>query len=397
MATARTREPDPPNQLRALARRLEQESLPRAALLRGEERYFIERGVDLLLQSAKDQALEICRHDVSDPEFVLSNLLDDLVATPMFASARLVLVRNADVSLRGTSILKKQGTKASPFTRAAQAFLESGREGCLIITGSKIRADHALAKTIAGMKAPLLSCRKLWDTPPPWDPDPRRAELAQWVGTRANELGLGLSPDDCAYLAMATGNDLSAIDTQLEKVRREGRESLREVVGWQSCGTPWKAADDLLCGDVGRGIAAVEALFREGFHSRDGKIEKKPATLAMIVLSTARSKARQALRGARALARGASMDQAATEVGVSKQKLAREGFIKLAQLRGAAAWERVYCDVLETERRSRTGSELRSDDFFNLALRWRVETRGRRAGNDSRGRRLAPSEGGRRR
>lgn len=394
---ARTREPDPPNQLRALARSLEQDGLPRAALLRGEERYFVERGIELLLGLARTQGLEVCRHDVADPEFELPRLLDDLGATPMFASARLVLVRNADAARRGDSILKKQGTKASPFTRAAQSFLSAGREGCLVVSGRTIRADHALAKTIAGLGAPVLSCRKLWDTPPPWDPDPRRVELAQWVGARATELGLRLSPDDCAYLAMATGNDLAAIDTQLEKVRRGGRDSLRQVVGWQSGGTPWKAADDLLCGDVGRGIAALEALFRAGFHSdRDGKTEKSPAALAAIVLSTARSKARQALRGARSLARGASLDQAAAEAGVSKQKLARESFVQLAQLRGAGAWERVYRDLLETERRSRTGSELRSDDFFRLALRWRVEARGRGAGADPRGQRPGARAGGRR-
>jgi DNA polymerase III delta subunit len=374
MAQARARDPDPTNQLRGLVARVAQEGLPRAALVRGEEHYFVERALEVLLAAATQAGLEICRHDVADPEFEPARLLDDLGASPMFASARLVLVRNADAARRGDGILKKQGAQNSAFTRAALSLLESERPGALVISGRSIRADHALAKAVQKLGAPLLSLRKLYDTPPPWSPDPRKVELALWVGTRSRELGLRLSPDDCAYLALATGNDLSAIDTQLEKLRRGGRASLREVVGWQSGGTPWKAADELLGGDLARALAAVEALFRGGFHSdRDGKTEVSPAALSAILLATLRSRARQALVGSRALARGASPAQAATEAGVSNQKAARESFEALLKLRGAASWERVHGELLETERKSRTGAELDANDFFPLALRWRVD------------------------
>ena len=376
----RTREPDPPSQLRALARRLEQEGAPRGALLRGEERYFLERGIELCLAQAREAGLEVCRHDVADPEFDLARLLDDLGATPMFASARCVLVRNADAARRGDSILKKQGTKHSSFTRAALAFLESDKPGSLVLAGRSIRADHALAKAIAKLGLPLLSCRKLWDSPPPWDPDPRRSELAQWVAARSAELGLRLSADDCAYLALATGNDLAAIDTQLEKVRRGGRDSLRQLVGWQSGGTPWKAADDLVGGDLGRAFSSLEALFKAGFHSdRDGKTETDPAALSAMLLGTARNKVRQALRGSRALARGANPEQAAEAAGVGKQKTARAAFGQLLHLRDVAGWERVWRELLDTERQSRTGTSLGPDHFFRLALRWRVAPAERRA------------------
>ena len=54
------------------------------------------------------------------------------------------------------------------------------------------------------------TCRKLWDSPPPWDPDPRKSELALWVRARSGDLGVCLTPDDAAYVAAATGNDLAA-------------------------------------------------------------------------------------------------------------------------------------------------------------------------------------------
>lgn len=376
MAKARTREADPPTQLKGLASLLSQSGPPRTALVRGEERYFVERGLKLLSEAAQAKSLEVCKHDAQDPEFEPARLLDDLAANPLFASARCIIVRNADAGRGGEGLLKKVGTKHSPFTRMAVGFIESDREGALFITGRSIRADHAIAKAIKAKGDPVLSMRKLWDTPPPWSPDPRKVELALWVGTRSRELGLRLSPDDCAYLAAATGNDLSAIDTQLEKIRQGGNAKLREIVGWQSGGTPWKTADDLLGGDLARGLAAVESLFRAGFHSdRDGKTEVNPAALAAIVLGTMRSKARQALAGTRALARGASLDAAATEAGVGAQKMAREAFSRLLALRDEAGWEAVYRDVLELERKSRLGGDIDVNDFIPLAIRWKVARR----------------------
>ncbi len=370
MAAARKREADPPTQLRGLIEELERGPLPRAVLLRGEERYFIDQALDALLAKAKETSLEVCKHDVADPEFVAANLLDDLGANPMFASARFILVRNADTTRVGqSSIMTKQGTKNSPFTRAVTSFVESDREGALVITGRSIRADHAIAKAIKAQSLPVLSLRSLFDTPPPWAPDPRKSELALWVGTRSRQLGLRLSPDDCAYIAGATGNDLAAIDTQLEKVRVGGGQTVRDSVQWQSGGTPWKAADDLLGGQLARGLASLESLYSAGFHSsRDGKTEVSVGALGGMLMGTLRSKARQAALVSRAVSQGASMAQAAAEAGV-KGKPAMDSLGTLLKVRSAPAWERFYREILELERRSRSGPEVDVNDFVALALR----------------------------
>lgn len=191
---------------------------------------------------------------------------------------------------------------------------------------------------------------------------------------RAGELELRLSPDDAAYIAAATGNDLSAIDTQLETVRRGGGKALQELIGWNSGGTPWKVASELLGGDTARGLAAVEALFRAGFHSdRDGKTEVNPIALSTILFSALRSKARQALVGSRAMALRKSLDEAATEAGVSGQKQARAEFQGLVNLRRWDAWQAIYLDITELEKRSRSGSAIDVAEFCRLAVRWRAE------------------------
>ncbi len=367
MAQARAREADPGTQLAQLASSVQAEGAPRAALLRGEERYFVERGLALLMKAATASGDEVCKHDTADPEFNLSMLLDDLGAAPLFAESRCIVVRGVDV------LAKKVDKKNSPFTRTALAFLESEREGRLFLTGRSIRADHALAKAIKKGAGPMLTARKLFDSPPPWDPDPRKSELALWVRRRGGEVGVRLSPDDAAYIAAATGNDLSAIDTQLEKLRLGGGQALQELVGWDSGGNPWKVAGDLLGGDTARGLAGIEALFRSGFHSdRDGKTEVNPAALSAILFSALRGKARQALVGARAMALGDSLGQAATKAGVSGQKNAQTEFQAALKLRRWDAWQVVYEDICELEKKSRTAGVLDVADFCRLAVRWRA-------------------------
>jgi hypothetical protein len=370
MAASRTRESAPPIQLTTLAKSLAAEGPARAALLKGEERYFADRAIELLTRAASEAGQEVCRHDTSDPEFSLGALLDDLGAAPLFASARCVIVRGAD------PLLKKTDRSPSPFTRSALAFLESGREGCLVIAGRSIRIDHVVAKAVKAASGAIVTCRKLWDSPPPWDPDPRKVELALWVRKRGEELGVRLDPSDAAYLATATGNDLAAIDTQLEKVRQGGAKRLREVVGWESGGTPWKCADELFSGDVGRGLAAVEALFRSGFHStRDNKTEVAPEALNAMLLQALRSKIRQVLAGAGAMERGAAIGEAADLAGVPAGKLARSAFENLVGRRDAAGWEVVYREIASMERKNRLATTLDASDYYRLALSLREPER----------------------
>ena len=339
---------------------------PRAALLKGEERYFIDRALEAMIAAAAERGDEVCKHDTADPDFQLSVLLDDLGASPLFATSRCIVVRGVD------AIAKKVESGPSPFTRSAVAFLQSEREGCLYLTGKSIRADHAIAKAVKACSGRIMSSRKLWDSPPPWKPDPRESELVLWVRRRAGELGVRLSPEDAVYVAAATGNDLSAIETQLEKVRRGGAASVRELIGWDAGGNPWKTADDLLGGDPARGLAAVEALFRGGFHSdRDGKTEINPIALSSILLNALRSKTRQALVGSRALARGGNLERAEAEARVSGAPAAKKEFARTVALRTWDKWQGVYDDLTELELRSRSGSSVGVEDFCRLALRWR--------------------------
>jgi len=376
MAASRRREPDPPAQLERLAEALRGAAGTRAIVLRGEERYFRERGIELAGEAAAGRGLEVCRHDAKDPEYELARLLDDLGARPLFAVARCVVVRNADGPTdRKVKPLEKVGGKDSPLTRAARGFLAHEETGMLVIEARTLRVDHALAKAVAAAGGVIVTCRRLWDTPPSWG---GRAELVQWLLARARELEIRLAPDDAVYLAAATGNDLSALDTQLEKLRHAGGRGVRELVGWDSGGTPWRAAEELLCGDPARGLAAVEALFRAGFQDeRRGKRELAPAALAAILIGCLRGVVRRTEVGARALLEGLDPRAAAERAGVARGGPAFPAFEARLRARDAAGWRRIAADVARLERKARRQPGPDANDFALLALRWGLLASGR--------------------
>jgi len=114
MAAKSAREPDPPSQLRALAASVAgAKPLARGYVARGEERYFRESALRILVDAARARGLEVSRHDPQDPDFDASRLIDDLSAAPMFAGARLVVVRGA------ATLLKKEGRDPSAMERSS--------------------------------------------------------------------------------------------------------------------------------------------------------------------------------------------------------------------------------------------------------------------------------------
>jgi len=361
----------PPQQVAGLARSLEK-GLPRLVVLRGEERWFVEQALRFLLERAQGAEVEVSRHDASDPEFDAALLMDDLVASPLFATERLVVARNME------DLLKKSGKEHSALTRAVMAAVtDESRGGSVVVICRKLRADHALCKLAKELGAPVLELRKLWDSPPPWRAgDPTEAETVQWLLARARERELRLDPRDAVYICAAVGNDLFALETALEKLRHGGGKAVRELIGWDSSSAPWGAADKLLDGDLGKAMAAVEALFRGGMSDeRTGRRNADPRALSAILGATLRNRLRELARGARAIERGGSQQDAQREAGVKGAPSTVQAFHYRLEKRSAADWEGMLADFLDMEARSRQagGAVVDADALFRFSLCWRLE------------------------
>lgn len=360
------REPAPPVQLAQLERELAGESpLARGYLVRGEERWFRDAAVQSLVAAAERRGLEILRHDGADPGVDLSGIQADLTAMPMFASARLVLVR-------GLSLLLKREEKGgeTPVLSAAKIFLQDRAvPGTLVLETETLRADHALAKAVAAAGGTVLTLRRLWETPPPWAPDPARTELVQWLLARARQKGVRLDPREAIYVSTATGNDLGALDLALDDLRRRGKESVAEAVGWTSAVSPFQLAEDLLRGDAAAALAGIEGLFRSGMRTKEGLRELKPEANLAVLLSSLRSKLRETLVHARA----AECNERPAVESTRGSRQAIEELSRRFPLRSAGAWARMGDDLAGIERRMRTSRTVDANDLARLALRWRRE------------------------
>lgn len=362
------REPSPPEALRHLARALEERGLAAGYVLRGEEPYFLARALELLRARGEADGLELCLHGPPQggADFSLARLIDDLSGGGLFASRRLVVVREPE------DLLKKTGERQSPLTVALQGFVAQGG-GTVVLAGGALRADLAAVKAVIAAGGELLTLRKLWDGPPPWNPDPRQAELVQWLLQRATEKGLRLSPSQAVYVCAATGNDLAALDDNLERLRAAppGEErDLGTLVDWDANTAPWSVADHVVTGDLPRALAGIETLYRGGFQEKSGKRLLDAVALTSMLTGALLRGVRQALALAAELRAGASEGEAAEALGLrGRPESVREALVRAGRV-SEAEWRARLEDVLELERRTKTGAEVDANDFARLALAW---------------------------
>lgn len=373
------KEPHPEDELAALESALEKGRIAPGYVLRGPEPYFRERGIAALRRAATERGMEPCAHDLKDPDFEPARLFDDLGGAGLFAAERLVVVRHPG------ALLKKQGSHDATLTRAIVGFVERGA-GTVVVAADTLRADHKVARAIQKAGGALVSCRRLWDSPPPWKPgaDLSDSELCHWLAGRAQRIGLKLQRQQAALLCASYGNDPGALETELEKLRASGPDALA-ALGLEGTATPFKIADDLIGGRAGAALFGVETLFKGGFQQDGGRRERNPVALGTMLCAAISKNVRQALAGAEAVARGADVQAAARAAGVSGAPMAQRTFEARLSARTFDEWRRLFDDALELERRAKSGARLDVNDFARVALRWRVRRQARTAAAGRRG------------
>ncbi|MFT5154450.1 MAG: DNA polymerase III delta subunit, partial [Planctomycetota bacterium] len=324
------------------------------------------KAVALIRAAAAAKEWELCRHDAGDPEFEIGTLLDDLTGGALFANARLIVMQ------RVSALFAKSGPKAAPaLSNALKARLVSGVEGCVIIAVDNLRADNQVAKAVVAADGIVVGCRRLWETPPPWDLDPRKSELVQWFSGLARAKKVSLTPDEAAYVCAATGNDLYALESQLPRLAERGASAVIGTVDWQAGGSPWEIAEKLVQGDASRAVAGIEALFSAGFQGKDGMKTLDRGGLLAMFCGALNGKTREALIAAEALQAGAGGKEASALAGVRGAPAKVSQFEQRVRSRSTGEWREMLVEIGELERKSRSGATVDQTDLAHLALRFR--------------------------
>lgn len=338
------------------------EGLAPGYVLRGKERWFRRRGLELLRAEAQRQGLEVHAHSGRDPDFELAALLDDLSGAGLFAQRQLIVASAVDEEL------KTVAQRESALTRAVRAFCQSADAGTVVVVSEGLRADHAVSKAVVGAGGRVVDCRKLWDTPPPWQPDPRRVELVRWILERARDEGLELSAEQGLALAAAKGNDLFALEAEIVRAAQSG-DGLGTQVESTATGIPWVVADDLVAGRLAEAMVGCQRLFSAGFASSSGKREVGQDVLLGMTIPAIVKGAYQMAALSESLAAGESPE------GLSGPPARRKRAEDVARLRSPAEWRALLEDAIRLETRQKVHTSVCRDDLTRFALRWRVRRR----------------------
>lgn len=336
--------------------------LPRLVLLRGDEPFFLRQALEAMQKRALGLGVELLKHDEEDPDFNAALMFNDVQSAPLFGGEQLLILRSLDRFLE-----KRAGDKqAAPLVKAVSAFIEAGTPGrALLLEAPGIRADHALVKLVTAAEGQILALRRLYDNPPPWNPDPRQTELVQWCHERAQKRRLRLDLEHAATVVAATGNDLAEIEAQLGRLEAAGPAAFEKTLVWQAGGSPFAVAHAALCGRIREALSGVEVLFRRGMTERGGERKLDAGATAVLLSSALISGARLAHSAARIQESGGD-PLAAAGYPRAREELQE----RLAARPRANTWRQILEELAELDRNHKRGRSADADEFARLFLAW---------------------------
>lgn len=380
--------------------------LPRAVLLvgtpRGRDRVAWDAGqATWLLAALRDRVRAEGQYvwtsyAPTEEGFDLDELCADLASPSLFGETRFVCVADGGELVESSS-RKRGGAGGKPFERALQHWAANavlGHRLFLALPGASVETPlvGALQEKL-GEGLLLVALRGLYDTPPPWNPDPLQTELVRFVSAVAQGRKLQLGPNSRLDLAQRVGKDLGRLDSELEKLAAsadaQGRvpesEVRANVVGGALDAEAFELAERIVRGDSRGALRWLHEVERRGARSdpagkRGGAMQDLGDLQGLIVSALVRE-GRRMLAAAEMSEQGHSIDTIAEALGIPDVTVAREAFRAKLAARDAAGLRALLEEVreLELDLKRRSVEPLLALERLLLRLRARGPRGGRSA------------------
>ena len=300
-------------------------------------------GSDLFLQldalsKLLAEAGDAQRVDVEGESAPLAEVLDELRTFTMFASAKVVVMRNAEAFL-------------TRFREPLERFLSeagAGGGGTLVMRVGSLPSNQRIYKVIQKV-GQVLDCN------PPKD-------LSNWVSHRARGAhNITLAPDAAALLADLIGDDLGRLDNELAKLflqSPDGRvdaDAVARNVSFQREQEMWNMTDEIAAGHTEQAVRRWRQLV-----ASDPSTEFRAVTWLVMWLE----KVRKAL---------AMLHQKRSKFDIAKElriwpKEAQEPFFKTAHAIGDAGAARLIDLLAQVDYHSKTGVGDMADNVERFLL-----------------------------
>ena len=240
--------------------------MPKCVLVHGPSDFFRSEAIQQCT-TAFPKAADV--RTVAGDEDSDGQELQDLRGGALFGAGSVVVVR------RGDAWLKKHGD-------AVAAVIPRIVDGCaLVLEVGKLDKRRKATKALLE-HASAYEFRDMYAEPFDRNRSPLSAELVGWIGQRAKNKGVALTPEGAFMILSSVGKVPAELVAEIERLGTRlqseglkldkplGPEELRGRLTVSFESTPFEFADAVLAGERRKAVRSLRAMFARGVRSKDG-------------------------------------------------------------------------------------------------------------------------------
>lgn len=236
----------------------------------------------------------------------LAGVLDELQTRSMFAPRKFVVVREADLWI---------GEHSDALTRYLD---RAPRFATLVLSVRKLDGRIRFTKRVRQVGV-VVDCSTPYESGFGESVPSAGSELGRWIERRAKAKGLSIGGRELVALMELVGTSMRELDEALDKIAIYlasdsagsggqsavvSTETLEAVVANARRENAFKLVDAALGANRARAFSLAARVFENGLAMQDGKVERSPQTVALLVIAQLGNEIERRLKAKSAMMRG---------------------------------------------------------------------------------------------